>query len=170
MKLLPTLAAVVLVLAGHVHTQEPSSQPAQNPPATQRATQSDTQGYTFTARSDLVFLPTQVQNRKGETIYGLKPEQFVVEDNGVRQSVHIEEDPESVGLSLVVVVQCSRSADKEFNKYKGLSAMIEGIVGGAPHEVAIISYGEAIYTLGNFSSNPDAVGHAIAKLQSPRGL
>jgi hypothetical protein len=35
----------------------------------------------FTVRSNLVFLPTLVQSKKGETIYGLKPDQFIVEDN-----------------------------------------------------------------------------------------
>ena len=81
----------------------------------------------FTARSNLVFLPTRVQTRQGTTIYGLKAEQFIVEDNGVRQAVSVDDDPESTGLSLVVVIQCSRSAVSEFNKLKGLGAMIDAI-------------------------------------------
>lgn len=121
--------------------------------------------YKLTVRSNLVFLPTRVQNSKGETIYGLKAGQFIVEDNGVRQSVRIEEDPDSTGLSLVVAIQCSRSADKEFNKFKGLGAMIDEIVGEAPHEVAIISYGEGIYTLGNFTGNADAVRRSLSRLK-----
>jgi hypothetical protein len=104
----------------------------------------------FTVRSDLVFLPTRVQTKKGDTIYGLKPDQFVVEDNGVRQTVTIDEDPESSGLSLVVVVQCSRSAEDEMNKLKGLATMIEAITGGAPHEVAVMAYGRDHYILGDF--------------------
>ena len=82
----------------------------------------------FTVRSNLVFLPTRVQSAKGATIYGLKPEQFIVEDNGVRQPVSVEEDPDSTGVSLVVAVQCSRSAVSEFNKLKGLGSMIGAIV------------------------------------------
>src|SRR5277367_6095906 len=99
----------------------------------------------FTVRSDLVFLPTRVQTKKGETVYGLRADQFVVEDNGVRQTVTIDEDPESSGLSLVVVVQCSRSAEDEMKKWKGLGTMIESIVGGAPHEVAVVAYGRDHY-------------------------
>jgi len=95
----------------------------------------------FTVRSDLVFLPTRVQTKKGDTVYGLRPDQFMVEDNGVRQTVNIDEDPESSGLSLVVVVQCSRAADEEMKKLKGLGTMIEAITGGAPHEVAVMAYG-----------------------------
>lgn len=127
--------------------------------------QSTGDNYKLTVRSNLVFLPTRVQNSKGETIYGLKADQFIVEDNGVRQSVRIEEDPDSTGLSLVVAIQCSRSADKEFNKFKGLGAMIDEIVGEAPHEVAIISYGEGIYTLGNFTGNSDDVRRSLFRLK-----
>jgi len=119
----------------------------------------------FSVRSNLVFLPTRVQTKKGETIYGLRPEQFVVEDNGVRQAVNVDEDPESSGLSLVVLVQCGRSAPIEFKKLKGLGAMIGGIVGDAPHEVAIVSYGAGPYLLSNFSRSSDAVTEGLAKLK-----
>jgi VWFA-related protein len=127
--------------------------------------QSEAENYKFAARSNLVSLPTRVQSKRGETIYGLKPEQFIVEDNGVRQSVQVDEDPDTWGVSLVVAVQCSRAAPKEFNKLKGLGAMIEGIVGDAPHEVAILSYGERPYVLDDFSANPEAVPLALSRIR-----
>jgi hypothetical protein len=43
--------------------------------------------------------------------------------------------------------------------------MIEAIVGDAPHEVAIVSYGEVPYLLGEFSDNSEAVRRALAKLK-----
>ena len=119
----------------------------------------------FTVRSDLVFLPTRVQTKKGDTVYGLRPEQFIVEDNGVRQNVTIDEDPESSGLSLVVVVQCSRSAEQEMKKLKGLSTMIEAITGGARHEVAIMTYGADHYILGDFSRCNVDTQIALTKLR-----
>ena len=115
--------------------------------------------------SNLVFLPTRVQSRKGETIYGLTPEDFIVEDDGVRQSVRVDEDADSAGVSLAVVVQCSRTAPMEFNKLKGLNAMIGGIVGDGRHEVAIVAYGEKPYVLDDFSSRPDAIPLALSRLQ-----
>jgi VWFA-related protein len=118
----------------------------------------------YKTRSDLVFLPTLVHKANGDVVYGLKPEQFVVEDNGVRQAVTIEEDPDTAGISLAVVVQCGLSAPAEFAKLKGLGAMINAITGDAPHEVAVASYGERPYLLGDFTSDPDAVSHALAKL------
>jgi VWFA-related protein len=127
--------------------------------------QADAENYKFTVRSNLVLLPTRVQSKTGETIYGLKPEQFIVEDNGVRQSVQVDEEPDSPGLSLVVVVQCSRSAPSEFNKLKGLGTMVDAIVGDAPHEIAVLSYGEAPYVLGDFSRSSDAARLAFSRLK-----
>src|SRR5580698_6237105 len=94
---------------------------AQEPPAT------GDQSYTLKTQSNVVLVPTTVQTKHGEMIYELKPEQFVVEDNGVPQTVHLDEDTDSLGLSLVVVVQCSRSAGWEFAKFDGLPAMIDDL-------------------------------------------
>jgi VWFA-related protein len=134
-----------------------------NPPSPRN--QADTENYKLTVRSNLVFLPTRVQTKHGETIFGLTPENFIVEDNGVRQSVQVDEDPDFMGVSLVVVLQCGRSAPSEFNKLKGLDAMIGGIVGDAPHEVAVVAYGERSYVLDDFSTRPDAIPLALSRLK-----
>lgn len=119
----------------------------------------------FTARSDLVYLPTRVETRKGETIYGLKAEQFIVEDNGVRQEVTVDESPGSTGISMVVVVQCSRSAPLEFSKLQGLATMIDNIAGNAPRDVAVLGYGEGPHLLGDFSGSSEATARALMRLK-----
>ncbi len=120
----------------------------------------------FKTRSDLVFLPTRVQKKNGATFHGLKAEQFVVEDNGLRQPVQVEASPEDPGFSIVVLIQCSRSAPAEFPNLQGLATMIEGIVGAAKHEVAIVSYGDRPYILGNFSASPAAARYAVSRLKA----
>ena len=132
---------------------------AQTPSAT------DDQSYTLKTRSNVVLVPTTVQTKHGEMIYELKPEQFEVEDNGVPQNVHVDEDTDSLGLSLVVVVQCSRAAGYEYPKLGGLGAMIDGIAGDAPREVAIVTYGSAPLLLGKFSNSVDAMARALAQLE-----
>jgi len=132
---------------------------AQTPSAT------DDQSYTLKTQSNVVLVPTTVQTKHGEMIYELKPEQFEVEDNGVPQNVHVDEDTDSLGLSLVVVVQCSRAAGYEYPKLGGLGAMIDGIAGDAPREVAIVTYGSAPLLLGKFSNSVDAMARALAQLE-----
>lgn len=123
------------------------------------------QGYTLKAQSNIVLVPATVQMKHGEMLYGLKPEQFVVEDNGVAQPIHLDEDTDALGLSLVVVVQCSRAAVMEYAKLNGLGTMIEAITGGAPREVAVVSYGAQPEVLGDFSSSTDALGTALTQLE-----
>jgi VWFA-related protein len=126
----------------------------------------DGQNGTFTLRteSNVVLVPTTVQMKNGDMLYGLKVNQFLVEDNGVRQVVKLDEDTDSLGLSLVVVVQCSREAFMQYDSFRGLGAMIDGISGGAPREVALIMYGGRPVLLGKFSADPDAIQRQLAKL------
>jgi VWFA-related protein len=131
----------------------------------QDTTAAGDQSYTLKTQSNIVLVPTTVQTKHGEMLYELKPEQFVVEDNGVPQKVHLDEDTDVLGLSLAVVVQCSRSAGWEYTKLSGIGEMIDGIAGGAPREVAIITYGSAPMLLGNFSSSVSDMGNALAQLQ-----
>src|SRR5260370_10962019 len=96
---------------------------AQNPPAT------GDQSYTLKTQSNIVLVPTTVQTKHGDVLYTLKQDQFVVEDNGVPQTVHLDVDTDSLGLSLVVFVQCSRSAGVEYNLLNRLGTMVYAIAG-----------------------------------------
>jgi VWFA-related protein len=136
---------------------------AQNPPATPPG--NNDQSYTLRTQSNIVLVPTTVQTKHGDILYELKPEQFVVEDNGVPQTVHLDVDTDSLGLSLVVVVQCSRSAGFEYTKLNGLGTMVDAIAGDAPREVAIVTYGSAPLLLGKFSSSVEAMATALAQLE-----
>jgi VWFA-related protein len=136
---------------------------AQAPQQSAPAPTSD-QTYTLRTQANVVLVPTTVQTNKGAMIYGLKPEQFVVEDNGVQQTIRLDEDTDSLGLSLVVVVQCSRSAGWEFTKMDGLGTMIDDLAGGAPREVAVVTYESAPLLLGKFSSSPEAMSRALSQL------
>lgn len=151
---LAAILAALAPLAVAVHGQQPSPEPQPD------------QVYPLRARSNLVFLPTRVETKKGDAIYGLTEEKFIVEDDGVRQTVKLDDSPDANGLSLVVVVQCSRSAVAEFGKLKGLGTMVEEIAGSAPHEVAVVVYGEKPYLLNDFSKNVDTARRSLSRLKS----
>ena len=116
-------------------------------------------------QSNLVVLPAQVEIKKGDILYGLKASQFSLEDNGISLPVQLEEDDESAGLSLVLVVQCSRTAFEQFGKMRGLHAMVDALTGGAPHQVALVSYGTEIELLTGFTASDKRLSAAFANLQ-----
>ena len=159
MRLVPISFAIAILPFANVAAR---AQPPAAPPPAETAPGN----YRFNARTDLVFLPTRIQKKNGETIHGLRPEQFIVEDDGIRQSVQVEAAPESSSLSIVVLVQCSRTAPSVFPNVRGLATMIEGIVGNSRFEVAIVSYGERPYVLGGFSGSADAARVALSRLKS----
>ena len=145
-------AFAFLALAAHAEQPAPASQ--------------NDAGLTIRVGSNLVFLPTRAQTKKGDTIYGLTEAQFVVEDDGARQNIRIDDSPDNASLSLVVAVQCGRAAVAEFNKLRGLATMIDGIAGAAPHEVAVVAYGERPYLLSDFSTSAEATRLALSRLKS----
>jgi VWFA-related protein len=98
-------------------------------------------------------------------LYGLNKEQFVVEDNGVPQTIRLDEDTDALGLSLVVAVQCSREAFAQFDNMKGLASMVDGLIGGAPSQVAVVTYGSEPTLLGAFTNDPDTLAANFEKLE-----
>jgi hypothetical protein len=63
---------------------------------------------TFKAQSNLVSVPTLVRDANGNAVYGLSAEDFLIEDDGTEQVVHLNETPENEPISLVIAVQCGR--------------------------------------------------------------
>jgi VWFA-related protein len=155
--LFPALLCFAIHAAGAQTPQQTNPQ--------QVTPQPDGQGFTLRTQANVVLVPTTVQTKHGEMIYELKPEQFVVEDNGVQQEIHVDVDTDALGLSLVVLVQCSRSAGFEYTKLQGIAEMVDDVAGGSPREVAVVTYGSAPLLLGKFSSSVDDMARALGRLE-----
>jgi VWFA-related protein len=120
---------------------------------------------TLQIQSQLVLVPTTVESSKGDVIYGLRASQFLMEDNGVRQDVQMEDTSNDARpLSLVVVVQCSRSAEREFPKLRGITTMISALVGEAPTDTAVVQFGGGEELISGFTRDPAARESALNKL------
>ena len=115
--------------------------------------------------SQLVLVPTEVRTKKGETIYGLQAGDFALEADGVPQRVRLDDSAAPVPISLVVLVQCSRSAAMEGPKIKGLATMVEAIAGGGPAQVALVDFGNQLEMLTNLTDDPAKRDAAFAELQ-----
>jgi VWFA-related protein len=87
----------------------------------------------------------------------------------VPQRARLEEIPEQIGLSLVVVVQCSGASAMEASKLAGLSTMIDDITGGARHEVAILSYGTKYSLVADFTSDPAKLKAGLSAIKPCAG-
>src|SRR6266436_6222823 len=79
---------------------------------------------TFRARSNVVTVPALVKDERGGAVYGLEASDFLIEDDGVTQTVQLDEAAESEPVSLVVVLQIGRRASREFPRMLGVGAML----------------------------------------------
>ena len=121
------------------------------------------QPYTLRTGTQLVLVPTTV-SIKGQLLYELKADQFRILDNGVPQPVTLDESAATLGLSLVVAVQCSRMAVMEYEKLQGLPTLIESLVGGGPFEVALVRYGSHPELIQPFTRSLEKMANSMARM------
>lgn len=118
----------------------------------------------ITVRSQLVLVPTEVRTKQGEIIFGLQADDFIITSDGVPQKAQLDDSASASSLSLVVLVQCSRDAWREFPKLKGLSEMVDAIAGGSRTRVAIVDFGKEIELLTGLTDSAERRESAFAKL------
>ena len=166
------LALLLAILSPSVRVAAQTSATPANPvapdaqnTASPTATQAPGTPYSLTTQSNLVFVPTEVRTKKGEILFGLTADQFVLEDTGVRQRFHLEEELSNPGIALVVVAQCSGAAAFEIAKLRGLPTMLDSIVGEAPREIAVVTYGDEPTLVGDFTADPAVLGTGLAEVK-----
>lgn len=120
---------------------------------------------TLHARSNLVLVPTLVEDKSGHPVFNLSAEDFIVTDNGVQQSIKLDSGADRAPMSIVVLVQVGRSAVREFNKMVGLPAMVEDLAGDTRHRIAVVEFDSRPRMLQDFTSNSDAVKRAVYSIQ-----
>ena len=148
-----TVFAALLATA-HLHAQAPGAPPQPAPdPATQ-------QPYQLQTGTSLILVPATV-DIKGKLVYTLTADQFTLTDDGIPRRFRLEQDADTLGLSLVVVVQCSRSAVAEYGKIEQLPTMIESLTGAAPHEVALVRYGSHPQLVQPFTRKQEKISAAM---------
>src|ERR1700751_706417 len=75
-------------------------------PALTPAIAQQPQGTTpLTVSSTLVQVPVQVKTKSGKNVYELTPDNFLVTDNGVPQTITLDDDTGSQPLALAIVAQ-----------------------------------------------------------------
>jgi VWFA-related protein len=127
-----------------------------------------TRSPTLTSRSTLVQVPSLVRNKANKLVYSLTANDFVLTDDGVPQKLHLEEDTGSEPLALVIDIEDGGAGARELAKYAGLASVLDSIVGGVPHEVAIVSFDSSPALVRDFTSDADAAGRAIQALAADK--
>ena len=124
---------------------------------------------TLRSQSNVVVIPALVKSAQGEIVYGLEAKDFVVEDDGVEQVVHLDEAAEGQPVSMVIAIQRGRRADYEFPRMRGLSAMLDPLVAEGHSSVAIVEFDSQVQTAQDFTGSSEKIAWTLKELQPGDG-
>jgi len=136
---------------------------AQELPA-QAESQSTPQPPTLSAQSTLVLVPALVHNKAGQLIFTLKANDFTLTDDGIPQKVRLEQDSGGEPLALVVDIEGGGAASDKVDRFGALSTMLDAIVGGEPHRIAVVGFDSSPALVTAFTANNDEAERGIRAL------
>jgi VWFA-related protein len=136
--------------SGAVAQQLPPAEPAKPMPKPPSAQDDQTVIRTTT---NVVLVPTLVEKGHGQVIYGLKASDFVLEDNGVTQKIHVEEDMDSAPVALVVAVEQGRMSGLEYSKVEKLGPLLDLFLGDGRSEAALVGFDSRPQLVRDFTTN-----------------
>jgi VWFA-related protein len=117
----------------------------------------------------VVLVPTLVEKQTGEVVYGLTEKDFTLEDNGVKQDIHVDDDLDAQPVSLVVCIQRGRSGGLEFDKLAKLGPLLDLFTAGGRGEVALVVFdSKPVYREG-FSRDTNYITQDLQQLQPGDG-
>ena len=121
---------------------------------------------TFNAQSNVVLVPTLVRDAKGNVVYGLQAKDFVIEDDGVEQMPHLDEAAEAEPISLMIAVQRGRRAWREFDRIRGLPAMLEPVLNQRDTETALVFFDSKLELMRDFTKKSDLIEADLKSLEA----
>jgi VWFA-related protein len=119
---------------------------------------------TIRARTSIVLVPALVATKDGKPVFTLQPDDFVLTDDGVAQTIRMEEDADRQPLALVVLVESGGEGREHVKDYAGLETAIEDVIGGVEHTVAVVDFDSTPELLLPFTDDLTKVGKALNDL------
>jgi VWFA-related protein len=116
-----------------------------------------------------VLVPTLVEKKDGEIIYGLKPKDFVLEDNGVPQKIRVQEEMDTAPVALVVAVELGGASVLEFDKLAKLGPLLDLFLSDPRSEVALVGFDSTQHLIQDFTHAGDQVNKELRELQPGDG-
>lgn len=149
---LKLLLPIALAVAASAFAQPPGGPAAQAPDVTSRTT--------------LVLVPALVRTKAGAPVFTLAAKDFVVTDDGIEQMATVEEDTGREPLALVIAVETGGAGGRQLDKYGNLGPLIEAIIGGVPHRVAVVTFDSTPKLAQEFTADLNVVGEVLHGLEA----
>jgi VWFA-related protein len=116
-----------------------------------------------------VLVPTLVEKRGGGVVYGLKPPDFVLEDNGRPQKIRVQEEMDTAPVALVVAVEEGGVSALEFDKLAKLGPLLDMFLSDGRSQAALVGFDSKPHLRLDYTHSSEDVGEALKHLQPGNG-
>ncbi len=114
-------------------------------------------------------MPTLVEKRGGGILYGLKPSDFVLEDNGVAQEIRVQEEMDTAPVALIVAVEEGGVSALEFDKLAKLGPLLDLFLSDGRSQAALIGFDSSPHLICDYTHSSEDVGEALKRLEPGNG-
>ena len=154
----------LIVSAGAVCAQQlPPIEPPKPMPSQQQGSQA-----TIQTTTTEVLVPTLVE-KHGQVIYGLKQKDFVLEDNGVPQKIHVQEEMDTAPVALVVAVELGGSSVLEFGKLAKMGPLLDLFLVDPRSRAALVGFDSGQHLICDYTHSSAELNDALNHLQPGDG-
>ena len=116
-----------------------------------------------------VLVPTLVEKRGGGIVYGLKPADFVLEDDGVPQKIRVQEEMDTAPVSLVVAVEMGGVSVLEFDKLAKLGPLLDLFLADDRSQAALVGFDSKPHLIRDYTHTGDEINQALKHLRPGDG-
>jgi VWFA-related protein len=141
--------------------------PPAEPPQPMPGSHSDAPTLRITTQEVLV--PTLVEKHGGGIVYGLKGEDFVLEDNGVPQKVHVQEEMDTAPVSLVVAVEQGGMSVLEFDKVAKLGPLLDLFLSDPRSQAALVGFDSQPRLIRDYTHSGEDLNQALKMMEPGDG-
>ena len=115
-----------------------------------------------------VLVPTLVEKR-GQVIYGLKQKDFALEDNGVPQKIHVQEEMDTAPVALVVAVELGGSSVLEFGKLAKMGPLLDLFLVDPRSRAALVGFDSEPHLICDYTHSSAELNDGLTHLQPGDG-
>jgi VWFA-related protein len=129
--------------------------------------QSDTT--TLRVTTTEVLVPTLVEKHDGGIVYGLKPSDFILEDNGVPQKIRVQEEMDTAPVALVIAVEQGGVSVLEFDKVAKLGPLLDLFLTDPKSQAALMGFDSRPHLIRDYTHSAADIDDALNHLQPGDG-
>jgi VWFA-related protein len=150
----------------------PGAQQPQLPPVQAPKPMPGSQATAPTVRvtTNEVLVPTLVEKpHGGGIVYGLKQSDFIVEDNGVPQKIHVQEELDTAAIALVIAMEEGRSGWLEFKKLNKMGPLLEMFLSDPRSQAALVGFSSVPRLIHDYTHSEEEINQSLQQLEPGDG-